>query len=193
VLLGVGLLFWAAGDVVLTIQSLGGATPPSPSIADGFYLTFYPLTYVALMLLLRSSIKRFSLASWLDGAVAGFGAAAVCATFAFKDVLHHAGGSAAGVAGGPGVAGRAVGVAARSPVDVVVLQPASAPDRASAAQAASAAGRDRMCQVCSPAAFWAGSGTVPPRRVPRRDSRHADAGRFPGTGGRVSGAGTSRA
>jgi diguanylate cyclase (GGDEF)-like protein len=98
VLLGVGLLFWAAGDVVLTIQSLGGATPPSPSIADGFYLTFYPLTYVALMLLLRSSIKRFSLASWLDGAVAGFGAAAVCATFAFKDVLHHAGGSAAGVA-----------------------------------------------------------------------------------------------
>ena len=97
-LLGVGLLCWAAGDIVLTIQSLGGATPPSPSIADGFYLTFYPVTYVALMLLLRSSIKRFSLASWLDGAVAGFGAAAVCATFAFKDVLHHAGGSAAGVA-----------------------------------------------------------------------------------------------
>ena len=30
--------------------------------------------------------------------MAGFGAAAVCATFAFKDVLHHAGGSAAGVA-----------------------------------------------------------------------------------------------
>ncbi len=97
-LLGVGLLCWAAGDIVLTIQSLGGATPPSPSIADGFYLTFYPVTYVALMLLLRSSVKRFSLASWLDGAVAGFGAAAVCATFAFKDVLHHAGGSAAGVA-----------------------------------------------------------------------------------------------
>ena len=81
-----------------TIQSLGGATPPSPSIADGFYLTFYPVTYFALMLLLRSSVKRFSLASWLDGAVAGFGAAAVCAAFAFKDVLHHAGGSAAGVA-----------------------------------------------------------------------------------------------
>ena len=30
--------------------------------------------------------------------MAGFGAAAVCATFAFKDVLHQAGGSAAGVA-----------------------------------------------------------------------------------------------
>jgi diguanylate cyclase len=97
-LLGIGLLCWAAGDVVLTIQSLGGATPPSPSIADGFYLAFYPVTYFGLMLMLRSSVKRFSLATWLDGAVAGFGAAAVCATFAFKDVLHHAGGSAAGVA-----------------------------------------------------------------------------------------------
>ena len=76
VLLGIGLLCWAAGDVVLTIQSLGGATPPSPSIADGFYVTFYPVTYFALMLMLRSSVKRFSLATWLDGAVAGFGAAA---------------------------------------------------------------------------------------------------------------------
>ena len=97
-LLGIGLMCWAAGDIVLTIQSLGGATPPSPSIADGFYLTFYPVTYFAVMLMLRNSVKRFSLATWLDGAVAGFGAAAVCAAFAFKDVLHHAGGSAAGVA-----------------------------------------------------------------------------------------------
>jgi len=59
---------------------------------------FYPITYVGLMLLLRRNVKRFSLASWLDGGVAGLGAAALCATFAFQDVLHHAGGSAAGVA-----------------------------------------------------------------------------------------------
>jgi len=98
ILLGIGLLCWAVGDLVLTIQSLGGATPPSPSLADGFYIAFYPVTYGALMLLLRGSVRRFSLAGWLDGAVAGFGAAAVCATFAFSDVLHHAGGSAAGVA-----------------------------------------------------------------------------------------------
>jgi diguanylate cyclase len=98
ILLGVALLCWAAGDLVLTIQSLGGATPPSPSLADVFYVAFYPVTYVALMLLLRGNVRRFSLAGWLDGAVAGFGAAAVCATFAFETVLHHAGGSAAGVA-----------------------------------------------------------------------------------------------
>lgn len=97
-LLGIGLECWAAGDVVLTVQSLGGATPPSPSLADVFYVAFYPVTYCALMLLLRSGLRRFSLASWLDGAVAGCGAGAMCATFAFNQVLHHSGGSPAGVA-----------------------------------------------------------------------------------------------
>ena len=94
VLLGVGLWCWAAGDMVLTVQS----DPPSPSLADAFYVAFYPVTYVGLMLLLRRNVRRISLAGWLDGGVAGCGAAALCATFAFNDVLHRAGGSAAGVA-----------------------------------------------------------------------------------------------
>jgi diguanylate cyclase (GGDEF)-like protein len=90
VLLGIGLWFWAAGDIVLTVRS----DPPSPSLADAFYVAFYPVTYVGLMLLLRRNVRRFSLATWLDGAVAGLGAAALCATFAFQDVLHHAAGTA---------------------------------------------------------------------------------------------------
>jgi diguanylate cyclase (GGDEF)-like protein len=98
VLLGVGLLCWAAGDIVLTVQSLGGATPPSPSLADVFYVAFYPVTYCGLMLLLRSHVRRFNVASWLDGGIAGLGAAALCATFAFTDLLQHTGGSALGVA-----------------------------------------------------------------------------------------------
>src|SRR5205085_10297659 len=93
VLLGVGLLCWAAGDIFLTVHPLGDASPPPPSLADVFYVTFYPVTYCALMLLLRSQVKRFSLTSWLDGGVAGLGAAAICAAFAFKAVLHQVGGS----------------------------------------------------------------------------------------------------
>jgi diguanylate cyclase len=97
-LLGVGILTWATGDTVLTIQSLGGATPPSPGLADVFYLAFYPVTYVALVLLLRREAISFSVSTWLDGAIAGLGAAAVCAAFAFHGVLQDAGGSTLTVA-----------------------------------------------------------------------------------------------
>ena len=51
--LGGAALSWAAGDVLLAVQSLGGATPSTPSLADAFFLGFYPLAYVGLVLLLR--------------------------------------------------------------------------------------------------------------------------------------------
>jgi diguanylate cyclase (GGDEF)-like protein len=89
--LGASLLAWTLGDIVLTIQSLGGATPPSPSLADASYLCFYPLAYVAVMLFLRTKVKRLSVSSWLDGAVAGLGAAAVCSAFVFHDLVHLTG------------------------------------------------------------------------------------------------------
>jgi diguanylate cyclase len=97
VLLGLGLLSWALGDLALAIESVGGANPPVPSVADAFYLAFYPLTYVALMQVLRRETGQLSVATWLDGAVAGVGAAAICAAFAFHNVLQSAGGSAAAV------------------------------------------------------------------------------------------------
>ena len=98
IMLGLGLLAWSLGDLVLAIESAGGATPPSPSVADAFYLCFYPITYVALMLLVRRKVGGLSAATWLDGAVAGVGAAAICAAFAFHDVSLTAGGGTASVA-----------------------------------------------------------------------------------------------
>jgi diguanylate cyclase (GGDEF)-like protein len=93
--LGLGLLSWSLGDVFLTIESLGGKTPAVPSIADVFYIGFYPLAYVATVQLLRSALGRLSRPNWLDGVVAGLGAAAVCAAFAFHSIVHAAGGSVA--------------------------------------------------------------------------------------------------
>jgi diguanylate cyclase (GGDEF)-like protein len=93
--LGLGLLSWSLGDIFLTIESLGGKIPPVPSLADVFYIGFYPLAYVATVELLRAAMGRLSRPNWLDGVVAGIGAAAVCAAFAFHSILHAAGGSVA--------------------------------------------------------------------------------------------------
>jgi diguanylate cyclase (GGDEF)-like protein len=96
--LGTGMLMWTVGDFVLTYQSRHGAEPMSPSTADLFYLLFFPLAYLGLVLMVRREAIRMVPALWLDGAVAGLGAAALCAAFAFRDIEHLAGGSAAAVA-----------------------------------------------------------------------------------------------
>ncbi len=97
-LLGLGILSWSIGDAVLASESAGGATPAVPSLADLFYLGFYPIVYIALVLLTRKHLNRLGTTTWLDGAVAGLGAAALCACFAFNTVLHSVGGDASAVA-----------------------------------------------------------------------------------------------
>jgi diguanylate cyclase (GGDEF)-like protein len=96
--LGAGLLSWSLGDLLLTVESLGGGTPGTPSLADAFYLAFYPLTYVGVGLFMRGDSRRLTSSTWFDGAVAGLGVAALCAAFAFRSILHSAGGSALEVA-----------------------------------------------------------------------------------------------
>ncbi|HEY8837616.1 MAG TPA: hypothetical protein VIO16_08065, partial [Dehalococcoidia bacterium] len=97
-MLGFGILSWSIGDTILTAESAGGGSPPVPSLADLFWLGFYPLIYVALVLLTRKHLNRMGLTTWLDGAVAGLGAAALCACFAFNTILHSVGGDATTVA-----------------------------------------------------------------------------------------------
>jgi diguanylate cyclase (GGDEF)-like protein len=96
--IGLSMLMWTLGDIALTIESLHGAEPPTPSVADIFYVAFYPAAYLALVLLLRRESSRLVPATWLDGAVAGLGAAALCAAFAFHSIQHLAGGSPGAVA-----------------------------------------------------------------------------------------------
>jgi diguanylate cyclase (GGDEF)-like protein len=96
--LGVGMLSWALGDTSLTIESLGGATVPVPSVADGFFLGFFPFAYVAVVLFMRGETRQLSTPNWLDGAVAGLGAAAILAAFAFSSVQRLAGGDSLEVA-----------------------------------------------------------------------------------------------
>jgi len=97
-ILGAALLAWTLGDIALTVESLGGASPSTPSVADAFYLAFYPLAYVAVVLYLRRDTQQLSAPNWLDGLVAGLGAAAVCAAFAFHSIALSAGGGVLAVA-----------------------------------------------------------------------------------------------
>ena len=71
--------------------SFGGRTPPTPSAADGFGLMFFPLCYVAFVLLLRRDSKRADVTPWLDRAIAALGFASVAAAFALQPVLHAVG------------------------------------------------------------------------------------------------------
>jgi diguanylate cyclase len=96
--LGAGMLMWALGDLVLSFESRHGATPATPSLADLFYLLFFPLAYLALVLMVRRDALRLVPSLWFDGAIAGLGVAALCAAFAFNGIEHLAGGSAAAVA-----------------------------------------------------------------------------------------------
>jgi diguanylate cyclase len=96
--LGASVFAWALGDLALTVESMGGAEPPTPSVADAFYLAFFPLAYVGIVLFIRGEVRRLSTPSWLDSVIAALGAAAVCATFAFHSLMHTAGGGGLAVA-----------------------------------------------------------------------------------------------
>ncbi|HEX7444671.1 MAG TPA: GGDEF domain-containing protein, partial [Acidimicrobiales bacterium] len=95
---GLGLLAWAIGDCIFTLESQGGASPPTPSAADAFYLVMYPLAYLGIMLIMRGEIRSFRASTWMDGAVAGLGAAAICSAFVFDTIINSVSGSPAAVA-----------------------------------------------------------------------------------------------
>jgi PAS domain S-box-containing protein len=82
-IMGAACLSWSIGDLVFTIESLGGATPAVPSLADLFYLGFFPLALTAILVYTRSAIRRGEQRNWLDGAIAALGMAALCSAFAF--------------------------------------------------------------------------------------------------------------
>ena len=82
---------WAVAELLFDFAY--GANPPFPSIADAFYLAFYPACYVGLMLLVRSRLSEFHHALWLDGLMAALASAALGAAVLFEVVLGSTDGS----------------------------------------------------------------------------------------------------
>jgi len=98
VVMGAGLLAWAAGEVAWTLLYAGEPDPSAPSVADLFYLSFYPATYASLLLLARSRTDSFRSSLWLDGAIAALTVAAVIATLVFQPIVDATSGGTAEVA-----------------------------------------------------------------------------------------------
>jgi len=96
--MGAACFAWATGDLVLTVESLGGATPANPSLADAFYLGFFPIALAAVVLFVRDEIRRGERPNWLDGAIAALGMAALCSGFAFHGLERLFEGASLGAA-----------------------------------------------------------------------------------------------
>jgi diguanylate cyclase (GGDEF)-like protein len=91
-LITVSLLTWTAGDVLSTFWLQGDPSSSYGWIDDVLYLSYYPATYVALLLLMRSHFRHVGAGVWLDGVVVGLTTAAVGADLVFADVLRSSNG-----------------------------------------------------------------------------------------------------
>jgi PAS domain S-box-containing protein len=79
--MSLGLGSWTVGQTAFALLYAEGE-PPTPSLADVFYIGFYPAVAVGLVLLVKPHVRDFRL--WLDGLVTGLmlmGIAAALAPF----------------------------------------------------------------------------------------------------------------
>ena len=85
-LLAIAIGFWTLGD--LSWNVVYGGNPPFPSLADVFYLSFYPPAYLALALLVRHRVSKFNASIWFDGVTVALVTAAVGAAVLLEVVIH---------------------------------------------------------------------------------------------------------
>ena len=89
--LGLGLLLTTTGDFLYDV--FYGSNPPYPSLADVFYLAFYPACYVGIVLLVRRRISGFGRSLWLDGLTAAAAIGALGASLLLEVVVRSTQGS----------------------------------------------------------------------------------------------------
>ena len=93
-----GITSWMIADVYYVVHLQDMRRIPYPSIADLFYLATLPCFFVGVGLMVRRRVGRFSVASWLDGAIAALAFACVGAALLAPALVGLTNGDPAAVA-----------------------------------------------------------------------------------------------
>ncbi|MEA2397001.1 MAG: hypothetical protein QOK25_557 [Thermoleophilaceae bacterium] len=88
-LLGAGLTAWTAAEIYNSLVLAHQANPPYPSLSDALWLSFYPASYAALILLVRDRVHEARASLWLDGVVAALAVCVVCEVTVFHTVFNQ--------------------------------------------------------------------------------------------------------
>ena len=88
--LALAMLSWAAGNTVYAVVLAERADIPVPSVADAGWLAFYPLAYVAIILLLRARLSGLRHGLWLDGVIGALAVGAFSAAVVAESLLGEA-------------------------------------------------------------------------------------------------------
>jgi signal transduction histidine kinase len=90
-LIGAAMASAGLGNIYYSIFLIDKNPLPIPSVADGLWLAYYPLVFIAVVLLARSRIRGVGLGLSLDGLIAALGIAAVSSAVVVEAVLRSSG------------------------------------------------------------------------------------------------------
>ena len=93
-LLGLALGLWGTASAYYSLVLWNLEVVPYPSVADGFWLAFYPPAFAAIYLLMRKRAASVGRGVWLDALVGGLGVGGAAAAGAFGSVLANTTGTA---------------------------------------------------------------------------------------------------
>jgi two-component system, cell cycle response regulator len=97
-LLGTSMVLWSIGNIYYSIALWDMSVIPVPSVSDGFWIVFYPLSLIAVAALVRGRVQTSGLHLWLDGTMGALAAGAVVAAVVFDPLFDVASGDALALA-----------------------------------------------------------------------------------------------
>ena len=97
-LIGIGVLAWALGNLYYTVVLYDLEAPPIPSPADVGFLLFPVLAGAGVFALVRARTRDVPTTLWIDGAIAALAVTAVSAAIIFQTAFDNVSGKPVEVA-----------------------------------------------------------------------------------------------